>query len=206
VPTKRVRRSPEDARALILDAAERVFGRELPDAVGLKEVAREAGVSHALITHYFGTYESLVEATLERRFVRLRERLFEEVVAAIGHDADVPEILESYRRAIGSAAADATTVRLATWAVMSGRANASGFFSHRIQGLKLLADTLERRPNPPVREDIEFAIVVSFAMAIVGQIGHRALGGAFGHRALDKDELESRTATMLDVYLRRKRR
>ena len=70
---KRARRSPEEARALILEAAERVFATHLPDVVGLKDVAREAGVSHALVTHYFGTYSALVEATLERRFFKLRD-------------------------------------------------------------------------------------------------------------------------------------
>ena len=63
---KRVRRSPEEARTLILDAADAVFREHLPDAVGLKEVAKAAGVSHALVTHYFGTYANLVEAALEK--------------------------------------------------------------------------------------------------------------------------------------------
>ena len=69
----RRRRPPEVARQEILDAAERVFVEFQPDQVGLKEVAREAGVSHALITHYFGTYAGLIEAALERRLRALRE-------------------------------------------------------------------------------------------------------------------------------------
>src|SRR5262247_1626879 len=69
----RRRRPPEQARQEILDAAERVFATFQPDQVGLKEVAREAGVSHALITHYFGTYAGLIEAALERRLRALRE-------------------------------------------------------------------------------------------------------------------------------------
>src|SRR5262249_27617645 len=69
----RRRRTPERARQEILDAAERVFARSQPDQVGLKEVAREAGVSHALITHYFGTYAGLLEAALERRIRATRE-------------------------------------------------------------------------------------------------------------------------------------
>jgi AcrR family transcriptional regulator len=201
-----MRRSPEGARALILEAAERVFAEQLPDAVGLKEVAREAGVSRALVTHYFGTYAGLVEATLESRFTRLREQLFEHILAALAEDSDIGDILASYREAIAAQTTDPTTLRLAAWAVMSGRANATDFFSRRVQGLKLLADTLEARAKAADRGDIEFALVVSFAMAIVGRIGDRALGGAFGRRSLDRDALEERTRAMLDVYLRRKRR
>ena len=66
----RRRRAPEVARQELLAAAERVFGRAQPDEVGLKEVAREAGVSHALVTHYFGTYAGLIEAALERGSAR----------------------------------------------------------------------------------------------------------------------------------------
>src|SRR5687767_8513778 len=72
---ERRRRSPEVARQELLDAAERVFSQSSPDEVGLKEVAREAGVSHALITHYFGTYAGLIEATLHRRLIALRETM-----------------------------------------------------------------------------------------------------------------------------------
>ena len=200
---KRVRRSPEDARAMILEAAERVFAKHLPDVVGLKDVAREAGVSHALVTHYFGTYAALVEAALENRFARLRVKLVGEIVATLEKNPDVGALLASYRRAIASAAADPVTVRLATWAVLSGRADAADFFSHRLQGLKVLADTLEERSKLP-REDLEFCIVASFALAIVGQLGRHALAGGLGHRSLQS--MEERTAEMMDAYLRRAKR
>src|SRR4051812_25806904 len=75
----RRRRAPELARTELLDAAERVFRHAQPDQVGLKEIASEAGVSHALVTHYFGTYAGLVEATLERRVRALREVLLARV-------------------------------------------------------------------------------------------------------------------------------
>ena len=46
----RRRRSPEVARQELLEAAERLFTKDLPGEVGLKDVGREAGVSHALVT------------------------------------------------------------------------------------------------------------------------------------------------------------
>ena len=73
--TRRKRRSPEEARRLILDAAEHVFSERGPDAAGLKLVAAQAGVTHGLVTHYFRTYDALVEATMERATTRARERL-----------------------------------------------------------------------------------------------------------------------------------
>ena len=81
-PRKRVRRNPEQARANLLEAAIRVLSKQGPDAVGLKEVAAEAGVSHALVTHYFKTYETLVDATVQEAMLRLRTRLIDAMVTA----------------------------------------------------------------------------------------------------------------------------
>ena len=71
----RKRRAPAEARQQIVEAAVRVFRHHHPDEVGLKEIAREAGVSHALITHYFGSYAGLLDAALESRVTALREHI-----------------------------------------------------------------------------------------------------------------------------------
>jgi TetR/AcrR family transcriptional regulator, repressor for neighboring sulfatase len=203
---KRVRRSPEEARALILDAADRVFGAHLPDAVGLKEIAGEAGVSHALVTHYFGTYGGLVEAALERRLARVRESLVTRLFIELDETATARDLLAAYRRAITHDAADPLTIRLATWAMMSGRLAQEDFFAHRVQGLKLLADALEQRIDLP-REDLEFCLVASFALSVVWTVGGHALAGALGQRKSKAgDELfEQRVSTMIDAYLRKAR-
>ena len=203
---KRVRRSPEQARVLILDAADRVFGTHLPDAVGLKEIAREAGVSHALVTHYFGTYGGLVEASLERRLARVRESLVTQLFVSLDEKATVGELLAAYRRAIAHDAADPVTVRLAAWAMMSGRLAQEDFHSHRVQGLKLLADALQQRTDLS-REDLEFCLVASFALSVVWTVGGHALAGALGHKkAKAGDErFEQRVSVMIDAYLRQAR-
>src|SRR5262245_55001235 len=142
---KRVRRDPAEARELILDAADKVFATKLPDVAGLKDVAKAAGVSHGLITHYFGTYDALVEATLERRFERLRSKLLPTMVKLVAEEADARKLLDAHRRAVIEAASDPAMVRLGVWAALSGRASATDFFPHRMQGLRLLADALESR-------------------------------------------------------------
>ena len=201
--TKRIRRTPEEARATILDAADRVFARHLPDAVGLKEIGKEAGVSHALVTHYFGTYAGLVEAALERRFTRLRESLVKQLFVVFEGKAGASEVLAAYRAAITRDAADPVTVRLAAWAMMSGRTAEEDFFAHRVQGLRLLADALESRTDVP-REDLEFCLIASFALSVVWTVGGPALAGALGKKkAKDNDALfEARVTRMIDAYLR----
>jgi TetR/AcrR family transcriptional regulator, repressor for neighboring sulfatase len=202
-PTKRVRRSPEEAKAIILDGADRVFAKHLPDVVGLKDVAREAGVSHALITHYFGTYDALVEAALERRFHRLRDEVAPVLMTVALGDGDAKEILRAQRRAIKRASTDPATVRLVVWATLSGRVGADDFFPHRMQGLKVIADALGMRSTAP-REDLEFLLVASFALTTTWLFGRRAFLGALGRKPTRELEeaFEHRIELMLEGFLR----
>jgi len=202
-PKKRARRTPEEARAHILDAADRVFARHLPDAVGLKEIGKEAGVSHALVTHYFKTYAGLVEAALERRFAQLRLSLVNQLFVVLDAKAGVAEMLAEYRAAIARDAADPVTVRLAAWAMMSGRTAEADFFASRVQGLRLLADALESRRGHVPREDLEFCLLASFALSVVWTVGGPVLAGALGKGAKSGDlRFEDRVTRMIDGYLR----
>lgn len=66
VAPKRIRRTPEEARRVILDAAESVIARNGPGGLRLQEVAEAAGVSHPTILHHFESREGLMKA-LNRR-------------------------------------------------------------------------------------------------------------------------------------------
>jgi AcrR family transcriptional regulator len=196
VRAKRARRTPDEARTLILKAAERVFAERLPAVVGLKDVAREAGVSHALVTHYFGTYENLVETTLERRFHALRDALMRELTATFESADDAGTMLAAYT--------DEVTVRLIVWAILSGRAGSADFFSHRVRGLALVADAIGTRARIP-REDLEFLLVASFAITVVARFGGDAITGALGKRSRRELDalLEPRTTRMIEAFLGR---
>ncbi len=56
---------PRSARAAIVDCALRRFGARGIDATSLREVAKEAGVSPALVVHHFGGKAGLVAAVDE---------------------------------------------------------------------------------------------------------------------------------------------
>jgi AcrR family transcriptional regulator len=197
----RVRRTPEEARTLILDAAERVFATRLPDTVGLKEVAREADVAHSLITHYFGTYEAMVETTLERRFQIVREEMMRTIGRLVGEDADAKAILAAYRAGIVKAASNPATVRLVTWAILSGRAGAADFFPNRIQGLRLLVDAMSQRSTVP-REDLEFLVISIFGIAAVSTYGSRAFAGSLGRKSISGEAFNHRVDEMVGGFLR----
>jgi AcrR family transcriptional regulator len=58
------RRTPEDRRAAILEAAQRVFADAPYDAVNMADIAQAAGISRALVNHYFGSKRELFIETL----------------------------------------------------------------------------------------------------------------------------------------------
>lgn len=210
----RRRREPELARQEILDAAERVFVEFQPNEVGLKEVAREAGVSHALITHYFGTYSNMVEAVLERRVRALRTTILDRLRAGAG-DGPLGDAQPSSLARPGELLAllfealqDPVHLRLTRWLFASERPASAYAFALREQGLVLVAHQVATAIDPsPSRQFVErclVALMTAVAAAYGYSMGKYALAGAAGKEVSnDLDAHVQRTlAEMLQAYLR----
>ncbi|SDJ48512.1 transcriptional regulator, TetR family [Frankineae bacterium MT45] len=69
--SERVRRSPEQRRAQIVDVAATHFSREGVAAASMSAIAKEVGITRALLYHYFSGKERLLEAVLEREATRV---------------------------------------------------------------------------------------------------------------------------------------
>ncbi len=94
---KRIRRTPEDARELILDAAENSMGTEGPAALRLQDIAKEVGISHATVLHHFGSREGLVKALHLRALERLRGSLLGQMGNADSADDGVARSFTAFR-------------------------------------------------------------------------------------------------------------
>src|SRR5438067_34305 len=179
-PARR-RRTPEVARQELLDAAERVFAHAHPDRVGLKDIAREAGTSHALITHYFGTYAGLVEAALERRVRRLRERIIDELRKA-GALSRPGELLGMLFDALD----DPVHLRLVKWLIASERTTVAAF-ALQDRGLQLVArevgQALAVQPSASDIETIELALLTAVSAAFGYAMSKHALASTIGRGA-----------------------
>ena len=200
----RRRRAPEQARRELLDAAERVFAEFQPDRVGLKEIARAAGVSHALVTHYFGTYAGLVEATLERRVRALREEMLVRVreVGALAQPARLLAILFH-------ALTDPVHLRLMRWLLASERPSASHVFAFADQGMQRIAlevgkALLGRSPAPAELHAIENALLTAVSAAYGYAMGKDALASALGRSPGPElgEAVQETLAQMLQAHLR----
>jgi AcrR family transcriptional regulator len=106
----RTRRPPEQARSLILDAAAAEFLAQGMEGFRVAEVARQAGVSRPLVSHYFGSREALLEAVVDRLMLtihaavleRVRNRSASEARAHLPHDllAALHDVLQVHARLV----------------------------------------------------------------------------------------------------------
>jgi len=177
----RVRRSPEEARRTILDASLRLFASTGPDAVGLKEVAKEAGVSHALVTHYFGTYDKLVEEAFGDHTRRVRAETIARIaeLSSGGPRAWIEHASAQLNRPLYG--------RLVAWALLSGRMDQDDFFPRRDQGFRKVADVIEMRlafdKKSRSRDDIEFLMMLVLTSLMGYAVGGKALWAGLGKNA-----------------------
>ena len=199
----RRRRSPEEARLEILDAADRVFVEFQPDQVGLKDVGREAGGSHALITHYFGTFAGLIEAALERRIRSLRETMLERLrhAGALSRPSELIGILFA-------ALEDPVHLRLMRWLLASERPSAMHAFGLQAQGLQVIslqvATALDPVPSPAMINKVELALLTAVSAAYGYALAKYALVGGLGREAsaeLDA-EVQRTLAAMVQAHIR----
>ena len=66
--------SPGDTKTRILDAAFRCLATTGYAALNVRDIARDAGVNHALINYHFGTKDRLVIAVLDEANRQLLQR------------------------------------------------------------------------------------------------------------------------------------
>jgi len=98
---KRIRRTSEDARAHILDAAEAILAKGGgPAALRLTDVAHQAGVSHPTILHHFGSREGLVRAINRRGFEKLTGTATEQMASMRPGDEGLKATFAAYREGL----------------------------------------------------------------------------------------------------------
>ena len=108
---KRRRRSPEEARRLILEAAQSLLASTGPEGLRLQDIAAAAGISHPLILHHFGTREGLVRALTRQAAAELRDKL---VAAMASSDYSIEQqldrVFDAFRDGLAQRLAWLTTV------------------------------------------------------------------------------------------------
>lgn len=113
---KRIRRTAEEAKSVILDAAEKRLREFGPAGIKLQELAADVGVSHPAILHHFGSRDGLVQAVVKRALDGLRTAVLDEVRQQMRREVDIPSILDS----VFGILAERGHARLMAWLILEG--------------------------------------------------------------------------------------
>lgn len=181
---KRVRRSAEESRRLILDAAAKRISEQGPDGIRLQDIARDVGISHPAILHHFENRAGLVSALVDRTTSQLREKLL--AVLEGGYDQKVESQMPSLVNDTFEALSDQGTAKLMAWMLMS---EAPPKQSPTVDVMQEIADRGHQArvkladkvgADHPDREDTLFLTLlianVAFGEAIIGDYYYKACG------------------------------
>jgi AcrR family transcriptional regulator len=171
---KRLRRTPEEARRLILEAAQTRLATTGPEGLRLQDIAAAAGISHPLILHHFGSREGLVRALTREAAAELRDKL---VAAMASSEYSVEQLLDR----VFDTFRDGLAQRLAWLATIDAGEGTEG---NRMI-MRDIADTLHDRrtatalPGTAITREDTDALIHLVATAALGD----ALFGAQLHRS-----------------------
>jgi AcrR family transcriptional regulator len=151
-----------DLRRALMDSATAILERDGPNALSLRAVAREAGVSPAAPYHHFKDKDELLSAIAMEGFSRLSAAL----VDAAGDDGDA----ETKMSDLGVAYVKFAQSHPALYRVMYDRARAEDALpqkaDHDHDGFQILKDALTKAGGNRVSEtDIHLASIASWCAA-----------------------------------------
>jgi len=185
VQKKRVRRTAEEARRLILDAAEDRLAQGGPEALRLQDIAADVGISHPAILHHFESRDGLVIALTLRTLNNLRENLASILDTVDPVNPDASQVIDKVFEVLS----DKGFARLLAWVVLSGRMTDDettalpGVDEHLIRGIVDLIQSLRERAAkdhgmPEGSRDDTAYVVILAATAAFGE-------AVFGNPILD---------------------
>jgi TetR/AcrR family transcriptional regulator, repressor for neighboring sulfatase len=173
---KRLRRTPEEARRLILKTAQALIASTGPEGLRLQDIAAAAGISHSLILHHFGSREGLVRALTQQAAAELRDKL---IAAMASSEYSVEQLLDR----VFEAFRDGLAQRLAWLAAV----DPSGGAERTQMIIRDIADSLHARrlaaappgtaiPRGDTDSLIHLVAAAAFGDALFGAQLHRSAG------------------------------
>jgi AcrR family transcriptional regulator len=165
--TDRRRLSPDESRAMALDAARLILIAEGPQAVTLKAVAGKIGRTHANLLHHFGSALGLQKALAALLAETVCESIGATVIRARRGEADIRAVVDMTFDAFDQQGAGA----LATWMIMSGNKDA---LDPILNAIHKLVD--EVHGDDLLREDTLALVLMAMGDSLLGQPMADALG------------------------------
>lgn len=140
----RRRRSADEARAEILDAARARLLKDGPQGLRLDDIAADVGVTRQALLHHFGSKEELLRVVIQEAWVRLFQDL--RMLGSPAAGASVADVIAS----VDDAARRKGNARLGAWLLLTGQGLPAAMFESALADLPQVlgersATTEERR-------------------------------------------------------------
>ncbi|REF00681.1 TetR/AcrR family transcriptional regulator [Thermomonospora umbrina] len=175
---RRVRRDPDEAKRLILQAAEQLLADGGLTAVQVRAVAAKVGITDAAVNHHFGTRDQLLTALLKHGGARLRQRIGQVVAGWVSDDADIGELVHALAELYADGYAElALALHQSGW-----RDQGSGMLDDVVDALhaRITARARQRQRPAPDRRHTQLTVAAlhqALAMEpIVGRQFRRSAG------------------------------
>jgi AcrR family transcriptional regulator len=183
-PAKRIRRSAEESRRVILDAAAKRLAEQGPEGIRLQDIARDVGISHPAILHHFESRAGLVNALVDRTTSQLKEKLLG--VLEGENDQKVESQMPSLVNNTFEALSDQGTAKLLSWMLLTDAkpkgnptSDVMSEIADRGHAARCKLADSENLPHPD-REETMFLVLLiansAFGEAVVGDYFYDACG------------------------------
>jgi AcrR family transcriptional regulator len=177
---QRIRHRADEAKRLILEAAERRFTEGGYDAVRVQLVARDVGMTDAAVHHHFGSRKGLLTALLRHAGRGVRE----EVEAVVRSWSEGSRDLASLAGLFSDCYDRRGYARLAMWLMLSGvrGGRGSGMLSALVNALRRSSEITarERGLTAPTQVEIQFVVtlfhMIEVAEPLFGEAMRRSAG------------------------------
>jgi TetR/AcrR family transcriptional regulator len=176
------RMSGDERRSQILQVAIRLFSQCGFSGTTTKEIAREAGVSEAMVFRHFTTKSELYHAILDRKACEGElSNPFQAVGGAMAENDDAKVFYTLILNALNHHERDPEFMRLLFHAALEGHELAEIFINRNIVPLyEFMSDYIARRQaEGGIRKDVKPRLIVR---AFVGMMIHHALNNSLWDR------------------------
>jgi AcrR family transcriptional regulator len=196
----RRRRTAEEARTAILDAAEKRLAASGPAAIRLQEVAADVGVAHPTVLHHFVNREALVEAVVRRAL----DALHADLLAAVQSSPESTDQVRTLLDAVFDTLATRGHGRTFLWLALSGYAPAEDL---RVQSVAEAVHAIrcEKRKGKgkrkPPFEDTYFTVLLPALAMLSMSVGVKGSAGPSGDDPLGPRRFRRWLAELIHEHL-----
>ena len=196
--TRRVRRTPEEARTLALASARRLLLADGPDAITLQSVATDLGMSHTNLIHHFGSAAGLQSELMRQMMSELTAAIESAVMRLRAGKGEFRDFVDIVFDAFDRGGAG----RLAAWIVLSGEATRLAPVGEVVRDY---IDSVERGADPSTgSQDVHQRVTSATLFVTMAALGDAIIGNHLRRMVgRERDAVRKIIGRLLPVVLER---